>query len=71
MPYLEWMNRAIADLGATILPITVEYPNVQAALPNHHRDPFDRMLIAQAQFEDIHLAANEETFDRYGIKRLW
>ncbi|MFN8626454.1 MAG: type II toxin-antitoxin system VapC family toxin [Candidatus Binatia bacterium] len=71
MPYLEWMNRAIADLGATILPITVEYANVQATLPKHHRDPFDRMLIAQAQSEDIHLAANEGTFDRYGIKRLW
>jgi PIN domain nuclease of toxin-antitoxin system len=41
------MNRAITDLGATILPIRVEYANVQAGLPN--RDPFDRMLIAQAQ----------------------
>ena len=71
MPYKEWMNRAIADLGSTILPITVEYADVQATLPGHHRDPFDRMLIAQAQVEDIPLATNEETFDRYGIKRLW
>ena len=70
MTYLEWMNRAVADLGATILPITVEYANAQASLPRHHRDPFDRMLIAQAQSEDMHLAANEEIFDRSGIKRL-
>jgi PIN domain nuclease of toxin-antitoxin system len=71
MPYKEWMNRAIADLGSTILPITVEYADVQATLPSHHRDPFDRMLIAQAQVENIPLATNEETFDRYGINRLW
>jgi len=71
MPYKEWMNRAIADLGATILPITVEYADAQATLPNHHRDPFDRLLVSQAQVENIPLASNEETFDRYGISRLW
>ena len=71
MPYKEWMNRAIADLGATILPITVEYADAQATLPNHHRDPFDRLLVSQAQVENIPLASNEEMFDRYGISRLW
>jgi PIN domain nuclease of toxin-antitoxin system len=71
MPYKEWMNRAIADLGATILPITVEYADAQATLPNYHRDPFDRLLVSQAQVENIPLASNEETFDRYGISRLW
>jgi PIN domain nuclease of toxin-antitoxin system len=71
LPYREWMNRAIADLGSTILPITAEYADVQASLPYHHRDPFDRMLSAQAKVENITLASNEGTFDRYGIKRLW
>ncbi|MBI2359923.1 MAG: type II toxin-antitoxin system VapC family toxin [Deltaproteobacteria bacterium] len=42
MPYRQWMNRAITDLGMTVLPITVEYADVQVNLPNHHGDPFDR-----------------------------
>lgn len=71
VPYREWMDRAIADLGSTILQITVEYADVQTELPNHHRDPFDRMLIAQAMAERIALVANEEMFDHYGVSRLW
>lgn len=71
VPYREWMDRAIADLRSTILPITVEYADVQARLPSHHRDPFDRMLIAQAMAEKIPLVANEEKFDEYGVSRLW
>ena len=71
VPYREWMDRVIADLRSTILPITVEYADVQAQLPCHHRDPFDRMLIAQAMAEKIPLVANEETFDQYGVSRLW
>ena len=51
MPYREWMNKAIADLGLTLLPITVEYADVQAGLPKHHGDPFDRLLAAQASRE--------------------
>lgn len=71
VPYRQWMDRAIADLGSTILPITVEYADVQARLPGHHRDPFDRMLIAQAMAEKIPLVANEDRFDQYGVSRLW
>jgi PIN domain nuclease of toxin-antitoxin system len=40
-------------------------------LPGHHRDPFDRMLIAQAILEDCVMVSNETLFDRYGIERLW
>lgn len=71
VPYREWMDRVIADLRSTILPITVEYADVQAQLPSHHRDPFDRMLIAQAMAEEMLLVANEDTFDQYGVSRLW
>ncbi len=71
VPYREWMDRAITDLRSTILPITVEHADVQARLPGYHRDPFDRMLIAQAMAEKIPLVANEDTFDQYGVSRLW
>src|SRR5207248_2755085 len=53
LPFPQWMNRAVADLGATVVPITVEYADVQAGLPQHHRDPFDRLLVAQAILEKL------------------
>ena len=40
-------------------------------LTGPHRDPFDRMLIAQALAHDLVLVSNEEGFDRYGVSRLW
>jgi PIN domain nuclease of toxin-antitoxin system len=71
MPYKQWVTKAMADLGMTVLPIMVEYADVQAGLPNHHRDPFDRMLVAQSQVENIHLVSADPVFDQYGINRLW
>ena len=71
MPYKQWITKAMADLGMTLLPITVEYADVQAGLPTHHRDPFDRMLVAQSQVENIHLVSADPGFDPYGIDRLW
>ena len=71
MPYREWMNKAIADLGLTLLPISVEYADVQAGLPRHHGDPFDRLLAAQARVENIPLISSDPVFDRYGLTRIW
>lgn len=65
------MDQAISDLGASILPITVEYADVQASLPKHHGDPFDRLLVAQAQVDNAHLVSSDAVFDRYGITRIW
>lgn len=62
MPYRPWMTKAIADVGATVLPITVEYADVQARLPNHHRDPFDRLLVAQALVERIPVVSADPVF---------
>jgi len=71
MPYRQWMNQAITDLGMTVLPITVEYADVQVNLAKHHGDPFDRLLVAQSQVENIHLVSADPIFDQYGINRLW
>ena len=62
---------AIADQDFEELPITVEEAARAGALPGLHRDPFDRMLIAQALSRNLVLISNESTFDRYGIRRLW
>lgn len=71
MPYQQWMNQAVNDLGMTVLPITVEYAAAHGNLPRHHGDPFDRLLVAQSQVENIHLVSADPVFDQYGINRLW
>ena len=71
MPFTQWMNKAIADHGLVILPITVEYIDNQIGLPHHHRDPFDRILASQAVVEGIPLLSKDATFDKYGVIRIW
>ncbi len=70
-PYRPWITKAIFDLGATILPITIDYADFQAGLPFHHRDPFDRLLIAQSIVESIPVVSGDALFDAYGITRIW
>jgi PIN domain nuclease of toxin-antitoxin system len=53
------------------LSVTVAHGQRAGALPGIHRDPFDRMLIAQAIMEDCVLISNEAVFERYGVTRLW
>jgi PIN domain nuclease of toxin-antitoxin system len=53
------------------LDITVLHAQRAGRLPRTHRDPFDRMLIAQAQIEDLPIVTNDEVFDGYGVTRLW
>lgn len=55
----------------TALDITVDHAQRAGALPGAHRDPFDRMLIAQAQAENLPLVSNDVVFDAYGVVRLW
>ena len=62
---------AIADQGFKELPITVADAARAGALPGPHRDPFDRMLIAQALAHNLVLISNEMLFDVYGVRRLW
>ena len=62
---------AIADQDFEGLPITVDEAVRSGALPGRHRDPFDRMLIAQALVHDLVLVSRESLFDRYGVRRLW
>ncbi len=71
LPFRQWMDQAIHDLGANVLPITVEYADAQSRLPSHHGDPFDRLLVAQAQVENIQLISIDAVFDQYEINRVW
>ena len=62
---------AIVRQGFAELPVSVTDAERAGRLPGPHRDPFDRMLIAQALAHDFALVSNEKTFDRYGVRRLW
>lgn len=68
---LQDVSWYIADQGFVELPITVRDAEQAGRLPAHHRDPFDRMLIAQALNRDIALLSNERQFDEYGVNRIW
>lgn len=61
----------IAAQGFNELPISLRHGQAAGALPGPHRDPFDRMMIAQAMIEDLVLVSNEAPFDAYGVRRLW
>ena len=71
LPYRQWVERALADLGVTVSPITLEFTERQAALPFRHRDPFDRLLVAQCLVETIPIVSAGAVLDQYGVTRLW
>ena len=58
-------------MGFLELTITVEHAQRAGQLAGAHRDPFDRMLIAQSQAENLAIVSNEEIFDGYGVRRIW
>lgn len=60
----------LAKNGFHELPITMEHAEVTAKLPMHHRDPFDRMLVAQALFEGLTLVTADRHLARYGVPTL-
>jgi len=70
-PLVAAFPAAIADQGFQPLPITLRHGQLAGTLPGPHRDPFDRMLIAQSMLEDLVLVSNETVFEPYGVKRLW
>ena len=61
----------MAKQGLRPLSVTHSHAAKVYDLPAHHSDPFDRMLIAQAQAENLPLISNERIFDTYGIRRIW
>ena len=61
----------LSQSGFESLPISAEHGIRAGLLPGPQRDPFDRMLIAQAQAENLTIVSNELAFDSYGIRRAW
>jgi PIN domain nuclease of toxin-antitoxin system len=68
---LDNFERVAAQAGLSILETTVRQVIRGGKLPLHHKDPFDRMLAAQALDLRIPLISHDQVFDLYGVKRIW
>lgn len=64
-------EREVLRHGFIDLPISMSHAQSAGALAGAHRDPFDRMLVAQALEEKLALVSNESLFDDYGVTRVW
>jgi PIN domain nuclease of toxin-antitoxin system len=66
-----WWNRTIESLGSTILSIRANHVSALSGLPDLHKDPFDRMLLAQAAAEGLTLITSDSQMRRYSVETLW
>jgi PIN domain nuclease of toxin-antitoxin system len=65
------VREAVQQRGIALLPIELAHVLRVRDLPFHHRDPFDRLLVAQAESERLTILGRDEAFDRYGVTRVW
>src|SRR5688500_7144331 len=70
-PFEVFMEREIVINDFHILHIELKHVATLTTMPFHHRDPFDRLLIAQAIVEQIPIVSGDPAFDAYPIARLW
>ena len=70
-PFTDFIEQSLISNNFIPLPIEVAHSDIVLGLPFHHRDPFDRMMIAQALVEQMAIVSNEAIFDSYGVQRLW
>ena len=69
--YDDFMHRGIVGNDFAILPIEPKHTSLLTTLPLHHKDPFDRLLVAQASIENITIVSADDALDAYGVQRAW
>jgi PIN domain nuclease of toxin-antitoxin system len=70
-PLERFLQEQIEVNGFSLLPASLEHVADVAELPFHHRDPFDRLLAAQARREELAIVSSDPVFRKYGVKRVW
>ena len=70
-PYEDFIAIGLKDYGFLILPILPAHTARLIGMPFHHKDPFDRLLAAQALAEEMPLVSADTAFDDYGVTRWW
>ncbi len=74
MPHQSFVEREMSINEIAIFPASIEHAEIVANLPfpsSGHRDPFDRLLIAQALAENIPVISGDAAFDQYPVERIW
>jgi PIN domain nuclease of toxin-antitoxin system len=70
-PFLHNGRLVLDDYAVASLPITLEHASLAGSMDIAHKDPFDRLLIAQSIIERVPLVSNEALFDHFGVERIW
>lgn len=70
-PFEDLIPKQMELNGFGLLPLRVPHIAKVISLPFHHRDPFDRIIVAQCMAEDLSLVSLDPVFDKYPIRRLW
>jgi PIN domain nuclease of toxin-antitoxin system len=70
-PAGPYVLRKLAENGIEVLPISIDHLLAIERLPMHHRDPFDRMLIAQSLEENLPIVTSDPLFSRYDVQLIW
>lgn len=67
----SFLNAQLAQNRISLLPITVDHIGQASRLPFHNKDPFDRLIVAQALVEGCPVISADAIFDAYGAQRIW
>lgn len=70
-PFERFIPRQLDQNAFRVLGVELRHLLTLSALPHHHRDPFDRMIIAQALTEEVLVVGADREFDKYEVRRLW
>lgn len=70
-PFQAFMSHQLTKNSIQLLDINFDHTTIVASLPFHHKDPFDRMIIAQSIVEQVPIISIDTIFDAYGATRLW
>lgn len=65
------LDRRMTQSSVTVLPVGLNHCERVSKLPHHHRDPFDRLIVAQSLVEKLPVVSRDDHFDSYGVRRLW
>ncbi len=70
-PFEELIPRQMELNGFGLLPVRIPHIATIISLPFHHRDPFDRLIVAQCMVENLSVVSLDSAFDKYSVPRLW
>ena len=71
LPFEDYIRQILSLEDFNLLNINLDHLNAIVTMPFHHKDPFDRLLIAQSMVEEIPILSKDSAFDAYSINRIW